>query len=663
MEEFLESTLLTSSECETPCSVGTLLAAGHIDESGAIRPRDSYQAAGEPLIAISSRIESVAAACASASPRSKVVIVDGARRITDLSRFDSIAERQNLIIVAETDDEDKLHELYDRGCRFWRFSLEDLEMKGHGSRGGRFFEGVFRSARNAAEFKTEVYTCLNPHLEQMSAALEKCQRSLDESEGDETRLILGQIYGLLMHCSGLLEPPDAGERDRLRAKCDKIVAAADERIMWLPDTPAAALREASEALKRAIEDPQLGEAKGSALLELLENFQREGVTEIGIVARSVSNRLVVKRWMEKHGLTHSVLLPSNASDNGFFERLICTAWPNSGQFGHLLRQHAAPLVYLIAYPFECRWLHLFKRQQRSISPVPSLKSSEKSALVGLSDDNIWPEEPVAPPPIDAPVGDSLSTYDFEESFNRGGMLPAAEPGEDTVPTRLVRFSGDSFAFLTETLRIPVITELVSGAVGDSYKVPLRKLREICLGDVLVFREGGRKDVIRALADAQLGSEAPVLRDTAARWHQALRASGLGEATLIHELEEMNCPRTPQTVRSWLTDDAMIGPQTRADLDAIAYALGDQKLLESTPEIWKAVQVLRSEHLSAGMRLSRILLEKLPQRRTELREGRTRVEIDNATSAWIVQVESIADRAELRPRSQINTVLSYGEDLV
>ena len=132
---------------------------------------------------------------------------------------------------------------------------------------------------------------------------------------------------------------------------------------------------------------------------------------------------------------------------------------------------------------------------------------------------------------------------------------------------------------------------------------------------------------------------------------------------MSELEEVNCPRTSQTVHSWLTDDSMIGPQTRADLEAIAYAVGDQKLLESVPEIWNAIQTLRGEHLSAGMRLSRILLEQLPQRRAQLREGRTHVEIDNATSAWIVQVENIGDRAELRPRSQINTVLSYDEDLV
>jgi hypothetical protein len=133
--------------------------------------------------------------------------------------------------------------------------------------------------------------------------------------------------------------------------------------------------------------------------------------------------------------------------------------------------------------------------------------------------------------------------------------------------------------------------------------------------------------------------------------------------LMAELEEANCPRTIQTVRGWLADDSMIGPQTKADLEAIAYAVGDQQLLNDASTIWDAIRILRSEHLSAGMRLSRILLEKLPERRQEINEGRTRIEIDNATSAWIVQVESISDRAELRPRSYINTLLWDTEDTI
>jgi hypothetical protein len=118
-----------------------------------------------------------------------------------------------------------------------------------------------------------------------------------------------------------------------------------------------------------------------------------------------------------------------------------------------------------------------------------------------------------------------------------------------------------------------------------------------------------------------------------------------------------------TVQGWLADDSKIGPQSKADLEAIAYAVGDQRLLDDVPSIWDAIHVLRGEHLSAGVRLSRILLDKLPERLEDIQEGRTRIEIDNATSAWVVQVESISDRAELRPRSYINALLWDTDDLV
>src|SRR5262249_11987632 len=162
----------------------------------------------------------------------------------------------------------------------------------------------------------------------------------------------------------------------------------------------------------------------------------------------------------------------------------------------------------------------------------------------------------------------------------------------------------------------------SGIAGENYKIPRRRLDQLRVGDFLIFRDGGRRDVIQALAVAQLGSEAPAIRERAARWHRALRDSELNEAMLMSELDEVNCPRLIQTVRSWLSADSMIGPQTRADLEAIAYAVGDQKLLDQVPDVWEAIKILRSEHLSAGRRLSRILLKSLPERLGQLHEGAT-----------------------------------------
>lgn len=662
-EDFLVTTSLTGSGKGIHSTLDRLVVPGFINESGAIRHRDNYQAAGEPLIAISARLEHVAAACRLAAPGSKVVVVDGARRITDLAKFDAIAESQNLIILAEPDEEEKLQQLHDRGCKFWRFSLADLEMGGLEKQNGRVFNGVFRSARNEATFRTEVLCCRNSHLEEANCALEACKVSLDESEWDETHLILGQIYNLLIHCASLLAPPDAAERARLLEMAERLSASARDRIMWLPESAATALKDACAAIVRAVKDAELGQAKGNALKGLLGDLDRQDVNPFALVARSVPNRLSVTRWLENEGITCPVLLPSKVAEDGFFERLICAAWPGSGRFSMVVRKFSAPQVCLIAYPFESRWFSWFDRKQRNNQVVPSLSSPEKSRLLGFSGDATWPA--AAESRAFAAASTEFaghSQFDLEERMTCKGMILAEAAGEETTPARMVSFSGDAYAFLTDTFRIPVITDLVSGAAGENYKVPRRSLAEIRAGDVLVFRESGRRDVIQALADAQLGPDAPAIRERAARWHGALRKSGLDESRLMIELEAVNCPRTIQTVQGWLADDSKIGPQTRADLEAIAYAVGDQRLLDDIHSVWDAIHILRGEHLSAGMRLSRILLDKLPERLEEIQEGKTRIDIDNATSAWVVQVEHISDRAELRPRSYINALLWDTEDL-
>jgi hypothetical protein len=264
------------------------------------------------------------------------------------------------------------------------------------------------------------------------------------------------------------------------------------------------------------------------------------------------------------------------------------------------------------------------------------------------------ESSLVPAPV--LIESNNSTQDFEEIFSRRAGIRFAASGEDTVSARLVAFSGDAYAFLTESSRTPVVTNLIAGTVEPGYKVPRKTVGEIQVGDVLAFRDGGRRDVIQAVADAQIGGEAPAIREVAARWHKALRDSRLDEGALVRELAGVNCPRTYQTVRAWLTDDAMIGPQTQADLEAIAYALGDHVLLEQVPEIWRAIHRLRSEHLSAGMRLSHVLLERLPERIGQSWKGQARIEIDNTTSAWLVQVETIEDRPEQWPRINVNTIL-------
>jgi hypothetical protein len=654
LEEFSSRFSLTNGDaCET---IHDLIRPGEISESGEIRRHDQYQAAGEPLMAVSSRLDFVAAACVKAPERSLVVVVDGARRFTDLAQFDAIARTQNLIIVAESEEDEKLQHLHNRGCDFWRFSLADLELGGEHKGSGSTFTPVFRAARNEAAFSATVTPCHNADLEEASRYLQAAQAGLNETEGDETHAVIRRLYALLMHCAVLIAPPGDEERRDLRQRASTILLDAGDRALWLPDSVAMPLNDASAKVIRAIEDPALGVSKGDMLGTLLADMADR---RVAIVARSAASRRSIEGWLASRQLNIPVHSAASLADGSFFDFLVCTAWPGKQSFQLLHQLFASPGIGLLAYSFESEWLTLFERrrhQQRSA--LVGITASAKSVLLGLPDGTFQTAE-VIQHIGGAAAAAPTTVIDFEDQMTRKGAIPVGAVGEETAPATLVAFAGDAYTFLTDTFKVPVLSDLLAGGTSGN-RIQRKRLSDLRAGDLLVFREPGRRDVIQSLADAELGTKALVIRERAARWHNALRHCGLDEDQLMRELEGVKCTRTLQTVRGWLADDSIIGPQTKEDLEAIAYAVADPHLLEQVSDIWEAVHTLKGEHLRAGIRLSRILLEKLPGRLHEIQEGRTRIDIDNTTSAWIVQVEHISEAIKILPRSYVNVLLWESE---
>ena len=218
----------------------------------------------------------------------------------------------------------------------------------------RFFKGVFHSARNEAIFQDRNSSLQQlSHLKRSPVLWRTARHPSKNQKAMKHSRSWDRFYGLLIHCTGLLAPPDATEQARLLERAEKHSAAATDRIMWLSETPAKALKGACAAIICAIRDPELGQAKGNALRTLLGDLRRMEVSPIAVLTRSASNRVSVTRWLEDEGLGYPVLLPSTVAENGFFERLVCTVWPrlrqlrqgSSGSFPHLKS-------VVVAYPFE-----------------------------------------------------------------------------------------------------------------------------------------------------------------------------------------------------------------------------------------------------------------------------------------------------------------------
>src|SRR5207249_3867991 len=93
-----------------------------------------------------------------------------------------------------------------------------------------------------------------------------------------------------------------------------------------------------------------------------------------------------------------------------------------------------------------------------------------------------------------------------------------------------------------------------------------------------------------------------------------------------------------------------------DLALIVLVTGDAQLNRDAEDVWSAITVLRGAHLSAGVRLRDVLMQKLPTVLHRVEENGTKVELDDLGSAWIVQTEAVSDALEFRVRAEINRLM-------
>jgi hypothetical protein len=120
-----EAVILASSHNRRSARVSRFLPS--IGHDGSLKSNDPYQVVGEPLVAVTSVAEDLALACSSADLHTKMVFVDGARRLArDLQAFDGITDRQGTVILASPEESEEVDLLRNRGCLVWHMSAGEV---------------------------------------------------------------------------------------------------------------------------------------------------------------------------------------------------------------------------------------------------------------------------------------------------------------------------------------------------------------------------------------------------------------------------------------------------------------------------------------------------------------------------------------------------------
>ena len=293
-------------------------------------------------------------------------------------------------------------------------------------------------------------------------------------------------------------------------------------------------------------------------------------------------------------------------------------------------------------------------QKRSLQIDPEARR----ALTGIPDSAFL--TPTITGPGTAPTAtedDDLKDFDraignAQWRWQRDISIPRIDASDTVCRATIVRFVGRSWMAMTDDHRPACL--LAAGNEQKRSAIDDLDIQDLRPGIRIIVREGGEKDVIRAIAQQLCGKDRyDQLRRQSSLWREALRSGGSDLWSVARRLEANGIRRHIVTIRSWLADAALIGPRSADDVLAISAAF---PMHGKTEADWKAcshaIGELRSLHLSAGANLTDQLVARCGRLLFEPAESETAVEFEEGT-VWILEVAEIENTQRDCPGSIVN----------
>lgn len=634
--------------------LSTFFPWGSVGRSGALRPNDTYQVVGEPLVAVTNVAEDLAAASLSAPTGTKAVIVDGARGLArDLQAFDDLADKQMVVIIASPEESRDLDLLEDRGCPIWHMSPDEI-LIGEDPAKPRERSGMVGATIRAAETRQRATTttvdCRDDVIQAVAESLERAAAVIEANEeAVESKEILVRVFGILFECSECCFGVGKETKDNLRDVRDQIA----KQWSWLEPSFARDLQTAIDRLEEAIESESFGDAKATALLEILLG---EDPDQWVVATRLPRTAETLRAGLEGVGLGACVSPIAAITRSREHAGIVVTTWPNKQRFSRLQNLSVAPDLRILAYPFERKWIlshqaneHIRSRRRRPAAAV-------RASILGINPivlneaGSPSPNRPILQPPPE-PIFRVVS-----QVAQRRKRPPVADDGEDSREAQMVQFFGGCHALMTEWAELPRLNHLIDTATTGGGKLENVRVSQLSPGDVVLFREAGDKEFTRLIAEEILGSTRyERTRRVAELWRSSLRDLGSSPAEVQQRLVAHGLKRTTQTVAGWLGDPDRIGPGDSDDIVVIAKATGDSSLLLKKTEVENAIAEVRGAHISAGRRLTELILGELSGRLGQLGDQPLLLDLDYG-AAWVVQVETLDSARRLFPSRSVNRLL-------
>lgn len=598
--------------------VSDLLLIGQADYAGNVRNIGAGQLGGIPAIVLASDLYAIAEMARNGRPIQSIII-DGSNAGALLSQLDALDDlmRLGVPITCVTDivNSFDLQPFLDRKFNLWRWDETSITDK------------LYDVVPLSSDQKTK--HCAKRNVEhlisdgnEISTAIRKLSFHKGEAQTLSAQMLklFDRLYSLAFTALREIVPFDDSQilqNRRILDECTAILAAEKNYIAPKTYDDYCII---IDSLKKIF-------TKGYILPKhdaLGEKLKKEKYKSICIVVPERAEKKHVQdywqMWCRRKMLSTQVFVlhpaeyyPAQCTQ---FSATIVVGWLKRAIMRKILYSFNTQSYTVLMYDYEKGWRNFSTAKWNA-----ALDNSQNRQVIEKSfatDKMQISTTRFAPKPViseETPKADEYEEIEmilrenkYRQYIASGGKKSANETTE-AIP---VNFVGGYLAFYRTGHKVLSATNII---VNDSDKIKDEDKKlpsELKLGDFVVVREADR-DIIKEIADVVLErSGKPGYRELATKWKEALDIETLFYTNdqIYQRLVAAGCSRGPESVYRWLTDEDMIAPQGKEDLQYIAKVTGSTVLSDMLDQIYDAAQTVKAAHSKAGKILSDTLKTRI-----------------------------------------------------
>jgi hypothetical protein len=570
------------------------------------------------------------------------IIIDGFSAVTPKSDFSEIDRDFKIptILITDLTEIETFREIKNHGFEFFNFTKDNIIIKESSTISP--FKNFERKLNKYVSFRFEREICNNPELESISKKLHSLTKDDSDDNLNLLRISLIQLSNLL---SRVCYVPSETEIENFNYKVAKIESYFIKCQLWLGESQKP-IEDTISLLKMFV--GQISNNKTEKCLRLEELLKQNYDY---IICPSEDEAVTLSNHIRNSNT--KIISVADVNDSILSEKpakAILTGWAKSQNMNRILSSFLFSELKVLFYQYENSYYSSLQRRNKqsneSVKPTVGRSgirsTADEAQLKGFED--LFSEVEI--------LNTEADTFDIVELELKVENIQYSKYGgkgnlADSCKAKRVDFENNTFIYATESHKFLVINELVE-SVKSNANIHSKKFEALQTGDVIAFINTDRDVLVELVEKTTKPNELASVKRWTELWKTLLKnyffSIGNDFKRLVSSLEKCECKRRPSTIKNWLQDDNMIGPEDDADLISIALLTGSEELNENILTTRKAI----SQMTSWRMRASDLVREKIKAKLLVIAKHsiiNTSIEIADLGRVEILKISELKKEAE------------------